>query len=582
MQIDRWPTHIEQDYEDPTEEAAHNPIRRRASVWIDPPVQRNISASPRSLKEQRVIPNPRTPIPARASAHPTRKQGKARYSIPQQSDVTRIPTTPPTSPLWQDEAQDFVAESSVDALSLSFSRHKAIAIDKLDTIPPPRSPTLDELDTVPQLSPALDELDTLPPQLSPTLDRQNTVPPQLSPALDELITQPPQKKKTPAARKDTVLFESRHSPMTMAAPATVEGVLQKDGSEGVSWTTAQGKDSWLAQRVASKKRDGKKNRKSSRSFNPVDSLRWWLLYPGRIEFLLWLNGAIVLVTITFLLLFATTLSMGWLNIGSATSNNTHGTLNTAGSVHKPAPAQTPCTVTNAQKPQCRSTTVSSSGLQLMLVDNNTLFASTPIYLHGRGFSTGGTVALTYDAQLPCRPNITQTNAQGTFSTSLLFGVDVKAGRHKIVALDMASSHSVNVMVDIAATQAGGTGSLPYGQPGSGVTTGQGGAPKPGGQTPVPVVPTSAVAPTSVPTQVPTPTASVSPSPTVGTTTTPTTGKKQTDPYLALRSTLYNESADGHFSITPWLWVAIIGYMLSMTMLGLAGLLYRRKRRLPSR
>jgi hypothetical protein len=39
----------------------------------------------------------------------------------------------------------------------------------------------------------------------------------------------------------------------------------------------------------------------------VDNVRWWLLFPGRLEFLLWLIGAIILVILTsfFLLVIAT-------------------------------------------------------------------------------------------------------------------------------------------------------------------------------------------------------------------------------------------------------------------------------------
>jgi hypothetical protein len=39
----------------------------------------------------------------------------------------------------------------------------------------------------------------------------------------------------------------------------------------------------------------------------IDNVRWWLLFPGRLEFLLWLSGAIVLVFLTsFFLLVITT------------------------------------------------------------------------------------------------------------------------------------------------------------------------------------------------------------------------------------------------------------------------------------
>ncbi len=545
MQIDRLPTHsrdrfiASEEWDEANEEAPRNPIRPRASLL-----------NPYGLKEQRVIPNPRTPIPARASAHAPTQRTRRTAKLSEESDMTEIPTMPP--PL-------------------------SPTIDELDTVPPQLSPAVTKRSATPP-QPTIDELDTTP-QLSPSLDRQITVPPQRSPAIDELATKPQQRKETSTVQKDAGLFIQQHSPIASVSPATVESILLKRAAEGTSWTTAQGKDSWLAQRIASKEGDGKRKR-----FNPFDSLRWWLLYPGRIEFLLWLNGAIVLVVVTFLLFFATTLSMGWLNIGG-TNNSSNGMPHAHASATQPTLAQTPCTAANANKPQCRSTTVSSSGLQLTLVDNNVLYASTPIYLHGQGFSANGTIALTYDAQLPCHPNITQTDAQGTFSISLLLSSNVQSGKHQIVALDMASSHTVKVTVDIAASSTNNTILPSNGQPGSKPTSGGGqGKPKPIGQTPVPVAPTVSASPTSVPTQAPSPTVGVSPSPTigttptVGTTATPSIEQKSTDSYLALRNTLYNESADGHYSINPWLWVAILGYMLSMTMLGLAGLLYRRKRR----
>ncbi len=608
MQIDRWPTHIEQEYEDLADEAPAHPLRSRASVWVDPVVRRTISASTNSIKEQRVIPNPQTPIPARASAHPIAPHVKVqpRYTskISLQSDITRIPTTPPAPTIWQYKSPNFEGESSISSRSLA--QDEATAIDTLDTVPPPRPL-------------AVDELDTIPPSLSPAIDELDTMPPSLSPAIDELNTQPPRKKNTFVVQKSSVLFgqnemkrslgiqplspslarsfrddvptlvpervtheQVQRRPLVTSVSPVAGNTARRDVEEGIPWTTAQGKDSWLAQRIAAK--DSKKRRKSSPSLNPVERLRWWLLYPGRIEFLLWLSGTIVLVAITFLLLFATTLSVGWLNIGSMTgtrASNTQQHHQNTSSLR-----QTPCAASNAKQSQCHATSV--SGLQLTLVDNSVLLANTPIHLRGQGFSAAGTVVFTYDAQLPCRPNITQTDAQGTFSLLLLLGANVQAGAHQITALDMASKHTVKVTVTIDNAQTSKNGTLPYGQHSSSVTqpnpTGaggsQGGASKPVSQTPVPVVPTVAASPTSVPTQPPTPTVSVSPSPTalVSPTADTTTAQQPTNPSLALQNAFYTESADGHFLMSLWFWVAIIGYMLSMMMLGLAGLLYHRKRR----
>lgn len=41
-----------------------------------------------------------------------------------------------------------------------------------------------------------------------------------------------------------------------------------------------------------------------------DDMRWWLIYPGRIEFLLWLIGIIVLICVTALFVLVATVSMG--------------------------------------------------------------------------------------------------------------------------------------------------------------------------------------------------------------------------------------------------------------------------------
>jgi hypothetical protein len=47
--------------------------------------------------------------------------------------------------------------------------------------------------------------------------------------------------------------------------------------------------------------------------NPLESVRWWLLYPGRIEFLLWSGGTLLLLLITIILIVATMLSLHILN-----------------------------------------------------------------------------------------------------------------------------------------------------------------------------------------------------------------------------------------------------------------------------
>jgi len=43
--------------------------------------------------------------------------------------------------------------------------------------------------------------------------------------------------------------------------------------------------------------------------NPLENIRWWLLYPGRLEFLLWAGGTLLLLTITILLALVTVMSL---------------------------------------------------------------------------------------------------------------------------------------------------------------------------------------------------------------------------------------------------------------------------------
>jgi hypothetical protein len=47
---------------------------------------------------------------------------------------------------------------------------------------------------------------------------------------------------------------------------------------------------------------------------PGDKLRWWLLQPGRLEFLLWFVGTIFLICVTVILLLLLLSSLGYLTI----------------------------------------------------------------------------------------------------------------------------------------------------------------------------------------------------------------------------------------------------------------------------
>ena len=628
MQMNRWLTNVEPEDGEPSEGTAHSPIRPRASVWIDPVVQQNVSASS-LVKERRRIPNPQTPIPARASAQPRPVKVHPRYprnyTLPQDSDITRVPTMPQPI-MWQYELPDYDAESSLSALSLAYPEAAVDrSIDELDTLLPPRSRTIDELDTLPP-----PKQSTLAAQKSPaTVERKNAKRklfsfPFAQPsepqhqksltlsaprALSEIATIPPHAAtvavpRIPAEHAQRGWLAGVRTPVTV-----IESSSSKIAEEAASWTTGQGKNSLLAKRIASRASDRKSQRKSSLSLNPIDRVRWWLLWPGRIEFLLWLNGTIVLVGVTCLLLFATLLSTGWMNAGLSSiavgiGRGTVQTLSTPGSRSTSATGvRSACTGDKVSSPQCHPTTVVlPSGLQLTHADSGLLLPDSPIYLYGQGFSPNNDVIFTYDAQLPCRPNTTRTDMHGTFFISLLLSTSVKAGTHTIEAFDAASGRSIPVEVSISPPLIGKGAQPTPTSPPPGVTptanpggAGGGGFPTPVGQTPVPIMPTVGITPTVAPTHVPTPTVGITPTvapthvptptvgitPTVGVTPTPT-GTKHISSASQLTNALYEENVDGHITFSPWLWIAILGYALSMMMLGFAGLLYRRNRRLSSR
>jgi hypothetical protein len=49
--------------------------------------------------------------------------------------------------------------------------------------------------------------------------------------------------------------------------------------------------------------------------NPLDYMRWWLLYPGRLEFLFWLGGALLLGVVMCVVFVMTGLGLGWMSFG---------------------------------------------------------------------------------------------------------------------------------------------------------------------------------------------------------------------------------------------------------------------------
>jgi hypothetical protein len=193
----------------------------------------------------------------------------------------------------------------------------------------------------------IDEIDALPPQAgrSPSdIDKIKTLQPSSRQAcrnIDEIDTLPSPGKLHHATVRSHTQEAQTHASISVA-PGVVrtpemdmlehsQARLNSTGAEPAPWTAGGAIASTYARRIAghSHKRQG------TNTFHLLDHLRWWLLQPGRIEFLLWLIGTIILISITFTLLFAMAVSMALITPGqqpgTSGSTNTPGTTPTASS-----------------------------------------------------------------------------------------------------------------------------------------------------------------------------------------------------------------------------------------------------------
>ena len=328
-----------------------------SSVWIDPAVYEYPLLSPEgepSQDEQQIeerylgiLPqpkrrrNPLTSIPARASAQPTNATpgsavmphgvakgqknstaGKAKqWQDTIQPGAESSAPVYTQSPVWQYESPNFQAESSLSALSLMVSET-------------PTQPEVEAGARTTRRLPRIDEIDTVPPQPSRTL----------------------------------VPVTSQTSVTTLSGPGrTSIDSWQAKGSDPVSWTAGAASQSSYAQLIST--RGNRKKVRHRIPLNPLDRMRWWLLRPGRIEFVLWLGGTILLVSVTCALLLVTAFSFGWLTPRSVgiTSSNISGTSTKTQQVATMVPTTRP---TGSQKIKHSSSPV-SKGTQ------NTPVSTTP-------------------------------------------------------------------------------------------------------------------------------------------------------------------------------------------------------------
>ena len=549
----------------------------RSSVWIDPAVSTYLQGDEIEQSSPALSPpvEPASPIPQRASAHRLRAVNvRPRYSynrvqVSEESDLADVPTVPPPT-TWQYESQAYMAESSLSNVSL---------IVDTPTQPQTPSPAVRAVpsmpETPPQGMPRIEEMDTRPPVIAKST---------IHGIVDSTLSEPQQvlaaQHMIPVPLRPVPLVTNAVSGRALAplAPAalptvpTVPAVLpsqnrQHAGVELASWTAGDAAGSRYAQLVAA--RTGRQ--KGGTSFNLFDRLRWWLLHPGRFEFLLWLGGTILLMTVTCIVILMTAFSLQGNNTSTPSSSITSSPVNGP---------------------------TSSPGLSLVLTNTGSLVAGQPLHLHGQGFSANGHIAFVYDASKPFlnqegQPVLAQSDARGAFVVTLN-SPPWGAGQHRIVARDLATGHQATTSITVVAATKMTTATPAVTTPVVTATASQqGNNVPPVGQTP-PVVPTSptGITPTATPRPpTPTPTVGITPTATVGTTPTVTVTPKlggtatvgitptvgNTNPAV-LNAQYVAASGETAIPVSPWLWLLIGGYALAMLLFGLAGLVHTVQKR----
>jgi hypothetical protein len=360
-------------------------------------------------------------------------------------------------------------------------------------------------------------------------------------------------------------------------------------AETASWTAGIGTNSPHAQLIANAV--SRKKKRHTSTLNPLDRVRWWLLHPGRMEFMLWIFGTILLIIVTCSFLLLTASSLNWLTPalpgGTTSSSSVNTTPKESGTQSLPAVTTTP-------------------GLVLTLLDKGPLLPGLPVHLHGRGFSHNGRVAFTYDGTHQFLDQNGQiltilADAHGTFIVALWPGDTSywNIGHHIVIAHDLKTNHLAALDIYLSAGPYGKTVPTPPVQvttPGVSPTsvpggTGGGVGPTPVGQTPVPVTPTvtstPSPPPSPSPTQAPpapTPTSTVGTTPTATSTpggnTTPSVSSNNSGP-SNLGNALSNGSPDSSSGFhqarfNPLVLLMIACYIFAIALLGVAGVLHKRR------
>ena len=417
----------------------------------------------------------------------------------------------------------------------------------------------------------------------PELEAQGKVIHRL-PGIDEITTVPPQNiDNSTKTSRSLVPVISQHDVISFHGPDQISTHIPLSQEvDATSWTAGKGSKSLHAQLISSRSR--RKRSHKAVSLNPIDRLRWWLLRPGHIEFVIWLGGTILLVAVTCVLLFITAFSFEWITPGfiSPTSPNTSSTSMISGQ---------------------QSTIGATPKLVLIRVDKGPILPGQSLEFRGEGFSPQGHIRFLFDGILLLfdqngQSTSTQANAHGVFATSIVLNnyLPWHPGPHFINAQDLTTRRIAKLPIFLSPAPIDKSMSntpVPSYPPDATppsltpIPTVPNGQPTPVGQTPVPVTPTPhPVTPTATPTfgTTPTVTSTVGTSPTVSPSVR-TTSRVKTRVGTTESSGLENEldNTGGSYQskqlayVNPLVWLMIVCYCLSMVLFGLAVVLHKRHR-----
>src|SRR5215469_14863946 len=255
-----------------------------------------------------------------ANARSRRVHPGYKNPLSQDIDVTRLPTTPSWQArvveepaIWQYESAEYEVESSIPSLSLIVSET-------------PTHSSIEEIDTRPAL---------------------------------------PVEQASPVREETAFYAPNRSLAQHVNAPfgGRAEGARDKEAQakKTARLQVANALEMYRSPRIPAKRR--------TRGRNPLDHVRWWLLYPGRIEFMLWLCGTVLLIGVTCMLLLVTAFSFEWIVPGQQSGMALQNLANNSANSMKPA---------------------------LAVIDPGPFSPGQVIRLHGEGFSIRGRVVFTFD------------------------------------------------------------------------------------------------------------------------------------------------------------------------------------------